>query len=256
MIKNILFWKVEAAGNDFVMVDNRENNFDCSNKGLIAKMCHRRFGIGADGLIEIFPDKGYDFKMKYYNSDGSGPVMCGNGARAAVYFAHYRGYLSSEKINFMAPDGEHLADMSNKNIRLTIKQPETLELTQESEPVYFVDTGTNHIVLKKSNLYKYNIRAEGAYYRKKYDSNVNFVEEIRQGEWKIRTWERGVEDETYACGTGATASAFMINKIDKINFPISMFAKGGKLIIDKVYTKLWLEGPTNFVFEGKWKYKE
>jgi diaminopimelate epimerase len=251
LTKAIKFWKVEAAGNDFVMIDNRISFFNTQDKALISRLCHRRFGVGADGLIEVTKPQGYDFEMKYFNSDGSGPVMCGNGARAAVLFAKNRGFFQNHEINFLAPDGEHFGDLSDDNIKLSIKQPETIQDRSDEQKAFFIDTGTNHIVIPMENLSDLPIEKVAPPYRYKHDSNINYIEQINGGVWQIRTWERGVEDETYACGTGATACAYYINKIENIDFPITLKAKGGNLIISKKDNKLWLQGPANEVFEGQ-----
>jgi len=250
---NIKFWKTEAAGNDFIMIDNREKFFDIHDKKLIDQMCHRRFGVGADGLIEVTDHDNYAFEMKYFNSDGSGPVMCGNGARAAVLFARNRHFFNEDRIKFLAPDGEHIADLSEKNIKLTIKQPIALEDHSDQQPVFFVDTGTNHIVIPVKNIEELPIAEIAPFYRKKFDSNINFIEKIRNNYWRIRTWERGVEDETYACGTGATACAYYINQREKESFPITLKALGGELNILNINNLLWLQGPANEVFEGQFK---
>lgn len=250
MSSQIKFWKVEAAGNDFVMIDNRDGFFDIGDKELISQMCHRRFGIGADGLIEVTQPEGYHFEMKYFNSDGSGPVMCGNGARAAVLFAKNRNFFVEKEIKFLAPDGEHLGDLNNEDIRLTIKQPEEIEDRSDDEKVFFIDTGTNHVVIPTQDLNNLAIEKVAPKYRYLHNTNVNYIEQIKDNEWQIRTWERGVEDETYACGTGATACAFYINQREKIDFPIILQAKGGKLTISQKDNKLWLQGPAHEVFEG------
>jgi len=249
-VLSIKFWKYEAAGNDFVMIDNRSGFFDISDKDLIAKMCHRRFGVGADGLIEVTEHPEYDFAMKYFNSDGSGPFMCGNGARAAVLFAKNRGFFTKNKIKFLASDGEHLGDLSEEMINLTIMKPSEMKKLEEDQVAYYIFTGTDHVVIPTENLEEFDITISGPIYRFKYDTNVNYIEQIDGNLWQIRTWERGVENETYACGTGATASAFYIKEKEGIDFPISLQAKGGELTVNYKKNKLWLQGPANEVFEG------
>ncbi len=253
MKRQLQFWKVEAAGNDFVMIDNRNVIFNTNDQQRIKALCHRRFGIGADGLIEVREHKDFAFEMRYFNSDGSGPVMCGNGARASVLFARNRGYFQKRQIRFLAPDGDHQADLSEKNISLTIKKPHKLEHLLEQEPAYFIDTGTNHVVIPVENITTLPIAEVAPFYRKKYDTNVNYIEKISENTWQIRTWERGVEDETYACGTGATAAAFYLHEKNNINYPINLKAKGGELTIFTKDDNLWLQGPAQEVFEGRTK---
>ncbi len=245
------FWKVEAAGNDFVMIDNRNAIFNTKDSQLIKKICHRRFGIGADGLIEVRVHKDYAFEMRYFNSDGTGPVMCGNGARAAVLFARNRGYFQKNQIRFLAPDGEHWADLEGLDISLTIKKPQKFKVLTEHESAFFIDTGTNHVVIPVKNIATLPIAEVAPYYRKKYDTNVNYIEKNSENAWQIRTWERGVEDETYACGTGATAAAFYLHEKKNIDYPITLTAKGGELTIFTKDEKLWLQGPAKVVFEGR-----
>ncbi|MBN2280989.1 MAG: diaminopimelate epimerase [Candidatus Marinimicrobia bacterium] len=248
---SIQFWKLEAAGNDFIMIDNRSGFFDPFNQKLIEALCHRRFGIGADGLISVTRPSGYDLEMKYFNSDGSGPFMCGNGARAAVLFAKNRGFFREKQIRFLASDGEHFGDLSEPMIRLTIKAPNGLRKLEEKETVYYINTGTDHLVIPTKGLRELDISKSGPYYRHKYNTNVNYIEQIQDNRWQIRTWERGVENETYACGTGATAAAYFITTISGVEYPVILQAKGGELVIDFKENKLWLQGPAREVFEGR-----
>ncbi|HCK99101.1 MAG TPA: diaminopimelate epimerase [Candidatus Marinimicrobia bacterium] len=248
---NVKFWKIEAAGNDFVIIDHRKPLFTEKLADIAIRLADRRLGIGGDGVIFIEEREDIDFFMGYYNADGSGPVMCGNGSRAALYFVFESGICRKERLRFLASDGIHRGLIQDGGISLTIRQPGKIEEIQlESETAYLVDTGVPHLVRFGDKIESLNIYNESPYLRKKYDANINYIEQTRASRWKIRTYERGVEDETLGCGTGATASAITINKVRHDSFPITMSARGGDLTIDFRDELLWLSGPTRKVFEG------
>jgi len=248
---DIQFWKVEAAGNDFIMIDYRKPLFSEKQSDVAIRLADRRFGIGADGLIFIENRTDADFFMGYYNADGSGPVMCGNGSRAALFFVYESGICRQEKYRFMASDGLHIGSIENGKVSLTINQPGNIQSTElSSETVYLVDTGIPHMVRFSENISNLDIYAESPKLRKQFNANINYIEKLSDSHWKIRTYERGVEDETLACGTGATASALTINRISGDLFPITLQARGGDLSIDEQMGQLWLSGPVRKVFEG------
>lgn len=248
---DIQFWKVEAAGNDFIMIDYRKPFFSKKQSDVAIRLADRRLGIGADGLIFIENYTDTDFFMGYYNADGSGPVMCGNGSRAALFFVYESGICRKEKYRFMASDGLHLGRIENGQVSLTINQPGNFQIAElNSETVYLVDTGVPHMIRFAENISNLDIYAESPKLRKQYNANVNYIEKLSDSYWKIRTYERGVEDETLACGTGATASAVTINRISGDPFPITLRASGGDLVIDEQMDRLWLSGQVRKVFEG------
>ena len=212
------FYKYQGAGNDFLIADNRDSSMDLTAEQ-IAAICDRRYGAGADGLMLLENCEGYDFRMVYYNSDGSGGMMCGNGGRCIVAFAADRGI---KEFHFIAADGPHHAEILaddgiGKTVRLQMKDVEVCVhhdvLTGVSVPSdgYFLDTGTRHFVRIVGSLNDHDIVSEGREIRYKavelqpVGANVNFVEPA-EGVLKVRTYEKGVEDETYACGTGIVAS--------------------------------------------------
>jgi diaminopimelate epimerase len=249
-MKKIDFVKVQAAGNDFVMVDSRQFSADLDVAALARRICHRQFGVGADGVIFIDHPAGYDFEMRYINADGSGPAMCGNGARSALLFVH-RHIRTQEQYRFVSVDGPHEGTVQAGEVRVTIREPEQIQAIRlGSETAYLVDTGVPHMVRLSENLDSFDIDAESPALRKQYDANINYIQQRADGSWSIRTWERGVEGETLACGTGATASALVIQRYLEDQFPISLRARGGVLTIDKKSGKLWLGGPTHEVFYG------
>lgn len=247
----VTFWKVEAAGNDFVIIDHRKPIFRGKLSEIARNLTHRRLGIGADGLILIEYSPEADFFMNFYNADGSGPVMCGNGARAALFFVYASGIICQQEYRFKASDGAHRGEIKNDRVALTINQPGRIEPVQlGAETAYLVDTGVPHLVRFCNDVDTLNITTEAPDLRKRYDANINYIEKLDDDDWKIRTWERGVEGETLACGTGATASAVTIHKIRGESFPVTLRAPGGKLVIHQKENELWLAGPVRKVFEG------
>ena len=253
------FYKYEGTGNDFIFIDNRQNNFPKTDIKLIEKLCDRRFGIGADGLILLENDKETDFRMVYYNSDGNQSSMCGNGGRCIVAFAKSLNLISNET-TFIATDGLHDAKILENGI-ISLQMKNVDEVKIENDYV-FLNTGSPHHVMLVDDLKNYNVKDNGAKIRYsdlygKAGSNVNFVKQIDDNHFRLRTYERGVEDETYSCGTGATAAAIAMNAIGKTNsHKIQLDVEGGKLEVsfDKVndsYVNVFLTGPATFVFEGE-----
>ena len=253
----IKFYKYQGAGNDFVMIDNRAENFPLST-AIIAKLCDRNFGIGGDGLILLENDAESDFKMVYFNSDGNESTMCGNGGRCIVRFAHDLEVVA-DKMTFNAIDGLHHAIVDGDTIRLQMIDVKEVE---DHDKYLFMNTGSPHHVefvknVKEIDVYTKgkNIRNGAPYYET--GSNVNFVEVLPNQTLKIRTYERGVEDETLACGTGITAaaiSAYIRGFVKKNNIPVE--ALGGKLSVNfdeknNTFENVWLNGPAVRVFEGK-----
>ncbi len=258
---NIPFYKFHGTGNDFIMVDNRSNVFSKNDANLVHNLCHRRFGIGADGLIllENSEEPLEDFKMVYYNSDGNQSSMCGNGGRCLVAFAKLLG-LIDEKAAFGAVDGLHEATISDKIVSQKM-QDVTAKGINEDE--IFLDTGSPHHLLFSDQVGDINVKQEGSTirYSEKYESsggtNVNFVQQTGEDTFLVRTYERGVEDETYSCGTGVTAVAIAVNAVGKTKSKnIYLETPGGKLQVsfeeqDGRYTNIWLTGPTAKVFKGE-----
>ena len=258
---NIPFYKFHGTGNDFIMVDNRNEIFPKNNTNLIHELCHRRFGIGADGLIllENSEEPEEDFKMVYYNSDGSQSSMCGNGGRCLVAFAKLLGIIN-EKATFSAIDGIHEAIIEADVVSLKM-QDVTANGINEDE--IFLDTGSPHHILFSEQVGDINIKKEGANirYSEKYESsgvtNVDFVQQTETDTFLVSTYESGVEDETYSCGTGVTAVAIAVNALRKTDAStINLETPGGKLQVsfeneNGNYRNIWLTGPTAKVFKGE-----
>jgi len=257
----IEFYKYHGAGNDFVIIDNRNNSIKLSKKQ-IAQICHRRFGIGADGLMTVENNHKFDFRMKYYNSDGAEGSMCGNGGRCIVAFAKKLGIISTKTI-FVATDGIHKAKINSENknildISLNMNNVDNIAINKNS---YFLDTGSPHHISFVDNVDAINVFEAGRKirysdeYKNSDGTNVNFIE-VKDKYLKIRTYERGVEDETYACGTGATAAAIAYaHKEGIINKEIKLKAVGGDLSLSfvkegDIFKEVVLRGPAEFVYIG------
>src|SRR5690606_35130207 len=208
MPMELTFYKYQGTGNDFVIIDNRQLIFNKNNTNLIAMMCDRKFGIGADGLILLEDDHKTDFKMVYYNSDGHQSSMCGNGSRCIVHFAAFIGIITKET-TFEAIDGVHNAEiLSNDVISLQMNPVSDIK---DAGTNIFLSTGSPHHVEMVDNLETYDVFKNGADLRHKMygeeGANINFVEQINEATFAVRTYERGVENETLSCGTGVTAVA-------------------------------------------------
>ena len=259
MKMQITFDKYQGTGNDFVMIDNRLNSFPKNDIKLIQKLCDRRFGIGADGLILLENDAETDFKMVYFNSDGNESSMCGNGGRCLVAFAKSRNVINNAAY-FMAIDGlHHAAILENDIVSLQMKDVDEVKIEND---YVFLNTGSPHHVTIVANLENYEVKNNGATIRYsdlygKAGSNVNFVKQISENHFAVRTYERGVEDETLSCGTGATAVAIAMSAIGKTNSnQILLDVEGGKLEVtfeknDNKFTNVFLKGPATFVFKGE-----
>jgi diaminopimelate epimerase len=251
------FYKYQGTGNDFVIFDNRDKKLEFT-KEQVAFLCHRRFGIGADGLMLLNPHTAYDFEMKYYNADGAESTMCGNGGRCLVKFAAEMGIIRSE-YQFIAIDGEHKASIeTNGDVSLKMNDVATVQAENNR---YILNTGSPHYVEVTENVMELDVFEKGRSIRysdefKKEGINVNFVEETESPDTIIvRTYERGVEDETYSCGTGVTAAALVSNHNENgYNF-VNVKTKGGLLgveyeITENGFTNIHLIGPASKVFEG------
>ncbi len=253
----ILFNKYEGAGNDFIIINNTPALIDHVDNTLISRLCDRRFGIGADGLILIEQHEGYDFEMVFFNSDGYPSTMCGNGARCAAHFV-MKNLTGRRKLKFLVGDGAHTASPEGDLIDLSINDVHDVVRTSDG---MVVNTGVPHLVVFTDDIDKIDVVTDGRKLR--YSPvyapagvNVNFVQ-IEGERLRLRTYERGVEDETLACGTGATASAIAAALSGKIvTDQAEVRVKGGTLhiafkISKEIVTDIRLRGPATFVFSGE-----
>ncbi|HYO23094.1 MAG TPA: diaminopimelate epimerase [Flavisolibacter sp.] len=252
------FYKYQGTGNDFIILDNRAKIYDFT-KEQVAFLCHRRFGIGADGLMLLNAHEQYDFEMKYYNADGGESTMCGNGGRCLVKFAAEMGIIKSE-YRFIAIDGEHEASIeTNGHVALKMNDVSTVRSNYNK---HVLNTGSPHYVEETENVMDIDVFGKGRAIRysdefKQDGINVNFVEQTEDPDTIIvRTYERGVEDETYSCGTGVTAAALVSYHNEAgFNF-VNVKTKGGMLAVeydkvDEQFRNIWLIGPAAKVFEGR-----
>lgn len=251
------FFKYQGTGNDFVILDNREGKFPKDDTKLVAQLCDRRFGIGADGLILLEKDDVTDFRMVYYNADGEEGSMCGNGGRCLVAFAHYLGIVEKET-TFNAVDGLHYAEVEGDIVNL--KMVDVNEVHEKSA-YSFLDTGSPHHVQLVNDLGHFDVQKEGKKLRYglygQAGSNINFVEQQDADTFQVRTYERGVEGETFSCGTGVTAVALAMYTGGKTKAnQVHIHTLGGDLTIsfeqhNGGYTNIFLKGPAIQVYKGE-----
>lgn len=255
----IRFSKYQGTGNDFIIIDNREERFNGDNIEFINHLCDRRFGIGADGLMLLENSGTTSFRMRYFNSDGREGSMCGNGGRCIAAFAvHNNLIINKSSFSFDAVDGLHEASYNNGIVSL--KMQDVKELSNYNGD-YFLNTGSPHFVRFVESSDKVAVFEDGKAIRwsdqfKPNGTNVNFVEKISSEHIKVRTFERGVEDETLSCGTGVVASSIAAYKAFETSNSINIDVLGGKLHVsfqpedNDNFKNIWLTGPATFVFEG------
>jgi len=257
------FYKYQGTGNDFVLIDNRKNETQL-NPEQVKWLCDRRFGIGADGLMLLELEPGADFKMVYFNSDGNQSSMCGNGGRCITAFAKKLG-LINDRTKFIAIDGLHEAVIHEGFVSLKMNDVKSIENNGDH---YFLNTGSPHYVKFVEDVNSFNVYDEGKKirYNERFateGTNVNFIEKKEDSVF-VRTYERGVENETLSCGTGVTASALVAAisgaATGKNYCKISTLGGDLRVKFDKVlesnFYNIWLEGPAEFVFEGHIEVKE
>ncbi len=259
---NIHFYKYHGTGNDFVILDNRNEEYRHLSKAQIKFICDRRFGIGADGLMLLSLLDSYDFEMKYYNADGRESSMCGNGGRCLVKFAYDMGIIKSS-YHFLAVDGRHEAFFDDHGwVQLKMKDVNKVD---EDDGNCIIDTGSPHYVKIVNDVRNYDVFDEGKRIRyskefKEQGINVNFVEMEHDRIW-VRTYERGVENETLSCGTGVTASALACAHNNLGFNRVEVQTPGGHLAVefdkhgDNYFKDIWLCGPATFVFTGEIELK-
>jgi diaminopimelate epimerase len=256
----IQFNKYQGTGNDFVIIDDRSNSIELTREQ-IAQICDRRFGIGADGLMLLRTKPDYDFEMVYYNSDGNESTMCGNGGRCIVAFAKKHGVIE-DSAKFWAIDGEHFADVNDGNVALGMIDVNEVNSVDSDFELF---TGSPHYVVFKNKNVSNNsdfvseskaIRNNNNY--KKEGINVNHVTKLDGNAITMRTYERGVEDETFSCGTGAVAAAIATHKnfnSTSSDYSLEITTPGGMLNVsfnhkNGKYSKIVLSGAATFVFQG------
>ena len=251
------FYKYQGTGNDFVLLDNRKQEYSLTS-AQIKYICDRHFGVGADGLMLLENQDGYDFKMVYYNSDGNESTMCGNGGRCISAFAKKLGLVSTEA-KFMAIDGEHASFFEDEIISLKMNDVQSIKV---NETYFQLNTGSPHYVHFTEYVDELDVKKEGKLIRyspmfKEEGINVNFVEKLNEHTIFVRTYERGVEDETLSCGTGVTASAISLIHDKKGSHEINIETLGGTLLVKleningQTFENIWLKAQAEFIFEGE-----
>jgi diaminopimelate epimerase len=255
----IIFFKYQGTGNDFVILDNRNKEYNTLTPDQVKKICDRKFGIGADGLMLLNEKNGYDFEMIYYNADGKEGSMCGNGGRCMVKFAHHLG-MQKNLYRFIAVDGEHEAELDADGI-VSLKMQD-VDAIESYHSDFILNTGSPHYVKLVTDVMKLDVFKKGRdiRYHKEFEKegiNVNFVEQLSDSDRIIvRTYERGVENETMSCGTGATAAALVCYHNENGFNEVEVDTPGGRLNVefDRVddgrFVNIWLCGPAEKVFEG------
>jgi diaminopimelate epimerase len=254
----INFYKYQGTGNDFVILDNRTGAYSSLTRQQVHAICKRRFGVGADGLMMLNAHAAFDFEMKYFNADGGESSMCGNGGRCLVKFAFDRGIIKTQ-YRFLAVDGPHEASVDLDGL-VSLKMMDVSGMQQQSGN-YVLNTGSPHFVQFSNNVMAEDVFKRGREIRNSPQFaaegiNVNFVEQADDSyRIKVRTYERGVEDETFSCGTGVTAAALVCFHNDNGFNRVEIDTLGGRLSVDydKVgdsFQNIWLTGPAEQVFEG------
>ncbi|MDX6765488.1 MAG: diaminopimelate epimerase [Candidatus Methylacidiphilales bacterium] len=264
----VQFWKMSGAGNDFICLDNRRKKLRLTKKQ-IAALCHRQFGVGADGLLVVEPgDACHDFRMRYYNADGGEADMCGNGARCFARYARRIARVRKPALAFRTGAGTVTGEFLGEEVRVGLTPPQDEALNRQvatsagTLTVHSINTGVPHAVVFVDDVEKTEIVRLGSELRWHADfqpkgTNVNFVQRLSARRLRVRTYERGVEGETLACGTGVAAAALIAARVHGLASPVEIKVQGGDLL--KVYfdtregafTNVRLQGPADFVFEGE-----
>jgi diaminopimelate epimerase len=268
MMIKIPFCKMSGSGNDFILIDNRQRILDGEGiPDFVRRVCARKVSVGADGLILIEPSGRVNFRWRFFNADGSEAEMCGNGGRCAARFAVFRG-IAPERLSFETLAGIIEAEVQGRRVKLQMVQPSGMELDLRVKiegaeyPLHFINTGVPHavefvedasraVVVDRGRKIRFHPRFQPA------GTNANFVQPIDRGHLKVRTYERGVEDETLACGTGAVASALIAAARGLADSPVAVETSGGEILNiyfqrqGKGFERVFLEGDTRLVYEGE-----
>lgn len=262
------FWKMNGSGNDFILIDNREGRITEQEMGWIVKgACRRRESVGADGVIFVAPSERCDFKWRFFNADGGEVEMCGNGSRCVARFAYLKG-ISKRKMTFETMAGPVSAEVSGRSVKVLMPKPSSLtlnvdlELGRGWESVDFVNTGVPHVVVRVNDLANHPVFEDGRGIRfhKRFapaGTNADFMKATGPHSLEMRTYERGVEDETLACGTGAIASALLAAERGEVRSPVRVKTRGGEELVIHFhkngddFENVWLEGNTSIVYQGR-----
>jgi len=267
-MKTIEFWKMNGSGNDFILIDNRDGKVKEEEMGpLVERICRRRESVGADGLIFVVESDQYDFAWRFFNADGGEAEMCGNGGRCVARFAHLKG-IAGPEMTFETLSGPVSAEVKGRIVRVLMPTPselkKDLDLSFESgwRSVDFINTGVPHVVVRVEDLVNHPVVEQGRAIRyhpmfSPQGTNANFMRVPNSESIEVRTYERGVEDETLACGTGAIASALTASERGMVGSPVMVKTKGGETLTihfqkkEETFSHVWLEGNTSLVYHAQ-----
>jgi len=267
-IKPIEFWKMSGSGNDFILIDNRDEGIREEEMGrLVERTCRRRTSVGADGVIFVAESAKYDFGWRYFNADGGEVEMCGNGGRCVSRFAFLK-KIAGPELTFETLAGPVSAEVNGRVVKILMPKPDIasmdidLELQQGWKSCDFINTGVPHVVVEVEDLENHPVRDQGraVRYHNRFSpegTNANFMTKIGPDRLAVRTYERGVEDETLACGTGAIASALVASIRGMVASPVKLKTRGGEELTihfqreGDSFNEVWLEGNTSIVYEGR-----
>ncbi len=267
-MKTIEFWKMNGSGNDFILIDNRDGSVAEEEMGLLVKRtCRRRESVGADGLIFVTGSDRFDFAWRYFNADGGEVEMCGNGSRCVARFAYLKG-IAKSKMTFETLAGPVSAEVMGRVVKVLMPEPSSpkkdIDLPHEVGwlSVDFINTGVPHVVVQVNDLSGHPVFEQGRSIRyhnmfSPEGTNADFMKVLGPHRVEIRTYERGVEDETLACGTGAIASVLIASVRDMVSSPVSVKTKGGEELKihfykqNDAFTQVWLEGSTSIVYQAQ-----
>jgi diaminopimelate epimerase len=267
-MNHLPFWKMQGSGNDFIIIDHRLLRLAENDRiVLVKKLCAPKFGVGADGLIFIESSNRENFRWRFFNADGSEAEMCGNGGRCAARFAFLNG-IAPEKMAFETLAGVIHAEVHGRRVKLELSQPHSLRLNlaiplaTQSWTGHFINTGVPHVVVPVADLAAVPVTEVGRAVRfhplfQPAGTNVNFVQVTGPQELRVRTYERGVEDETLACGTGSVAAALIASRLQALPSPIAVHPSSGETLLiyfenqDGNFRSVFLEGEAAVVFQGE-----
>jgi len=265
-MSELKFTKMSGAGNDFVVFDNRDGRIPEERAAFVRRTCARRLGVGADGVLLVERSEPADFKMRYYNADGGEAEMCGNGGRCISRYAYLHG-IAGEKMTFETIAGRYRAEMVGEHVRLEMIPPKDIRLQFDINvdgnelTVNFIHTGVPHVVLFANRIDDIDVRELGRKIREHEKfapagTNANFVQVVDPGHIRIRTYERGVEDETLACGTGTVAAVLVGALLKRLRSPVEAVAQSGLILTvhfdlqEQKFVEVFLEGNAEVIFEG------
>lgn len=267
-MKTIEFWKMSGSGNDFILIDNRNREIRNEDmERLVERICRRRESVGADGVIFVTKSDRYDFKWQYFNADGGEVEMCGNGTRCVSRFAYLKGIAGSE-MTFETLKGPVRSEVNGRIVKVCMPMPTgfamdvDIEFQQGWRTVDFINTGVPHVVIAVDSLLDHPVREQGraVRYHSRFSpegANADFMQVTGPGQLQVRTYERGVEDETLACGTGAIACALVASIRDAVSSPVTVKTKGGEELIihfqrnGNSFEQIRLEGNTTIIYKAQ-----